>query len=60
MLDQKEEFIQYEAKATPALVPKQAVRSGIVTLMEKLEGITILSLKGDADMIRNKGTLPTD
>ena len=60
LLDQKEEFIQCETKATPALALKQAVRSGIVTLMEKLEGITILSLEGDADVIQNKGTLPMD
>ena len=42
------------------MAPELAVRSGNVSLTEKLEGITILSLKRDADVIRNKGTLPTD
>ena len=35
MLDEREEFIQCETKATPVLAPKQAVRSDIVTLIEK-------------------------
>ena len=60
LLDQKEDFIQCEIKATPTLAPKETVRRSIVHLMEKLEGITILSLEGDADVIQNKGTLPTD
>ena len=30
------------------------------TLMEKLSGVTILSLEGEAGEIRNKGTLPMD
>ena len=35
LFDQKEGFIQCKTKATPALAPKQAVRSDIVTLIEK-------------------------
>ena len=60
MINQKEKFIQYEAKAIPALAPKQAARDHIGTLMEKLGGIIILSLKGDVGVVRNKGTLPGD
>ena len=60
MINHKEEYIQCEANSTPALAPKQAARNGIGTLMEKLDGIIILSLEGDARIIRNKGTLPKD
>ena len=60
MINQKEEFIQCEAKATPVLAPKQAVRDGIGTLIEKLSGVTILSLEGDAGVVHNTGTLPMD
>ena len=60
MINQKKEFIQCKAKATPALVPKQAGRNGTGTLMEKLGGIKILSLEGDAGAVHSKGTLPMD
>ena len=60
MINQMEEILQYEANATPARVPKQAVRNDIGTLKEKLGGITILSLEGDAGAVRKKSTLPTD
>ena len=60
MINQKEEYIQCKANATPALALKQAVRNGIGTLMEKLNGITILSLGGGAVVVRNEGTLPMD
>jgi hypothetical protein len=59
-INQNEECMLCEAKATPGLPPKQAARDAIGTLMEKLNRVEIIGVDGDATAIRNKGSLPTD